>query len=412
LERPVHLSALVAVLILFVMPSSLRAQAPNGGTLRPEERARRIENGLVEFVQGASDSVAQGPAKRATLSDRMAFYRIPGASIAVIDDFRLEWAKGYGVLQAGGAAQVTPASLFEAASTTKALVAATVLHLVERGRLDLDADVNRYLKSWKIADNDLTRDHKVTLRLLLTHRAGLPATSMGCEDGPPPPTLVQVLNGESPARNRPAVVGTVPGERWEYSNIGYAVIQRILEDVAGRPIARIMDETTFEPLGMKSSTMAYPLEPKLRAREALPHDEEGATRDPALHPAAVAQGGLITTPSDLARFAIELMLASQGRSGRLLSQATVRRMFEPQVELDPDLLGMPLSDGLGVLLHGQGRDLSFLHPGDNWPGSSCWLVGFPELGRGAVIMTNGAKGNLLAMEIIKAVAKEYDWPED
>ena len=379
---------------------------------RPEARARRIENGLAEFVQGASDSAAPKPARKATLAERMAFYRIPGVSIAVIDDSRLDWAKGYGVLQAGRGAPVTPVSLFEAASTTKALVAATVLQLVEQGRLDLDADVNTYLKSWKVADTDFTREHKVTLRLLLTHRAGLPATRMGCDDSVPPPALVQVLNGEPPARNKPAVVGTVPGGSWEYSNIGYVVIQMLLEDITGKPLARLMDETLFAPLDMKSSTLTYPLAPKLRDREAWPHDEEGATRSPQMHPTAVAQGGLVTTPSDLARFAIDLMLAAQGRNGRALSPASVRGMLEPQVELDPGLLGMPLSDGLGVLLHGQGRTRSFLHPGDNSPGASCWLVGYPELGKGAVVMTNGARGNLLAMEILKAIGEEYGWPQD
>ena len=173
-----------------------------------------------------------------------------------------------------------------------------------------------------------------------------------------------------------------------------------------------MDETVFAPLGMRSSTFTYPLPAKLRAREATPHDEDGVAREPAMHATALAQGGLVTTPSDLARFAVQLMLAHQGRSGILLSQATARQMFQPQVELDPQLLGMPLADGLGVLLHGQGDDLSFLHPGDNWPGLSCWLVGFPESGKGAVIMTNGARGNLLAMEIVRAIADEYGWPQD
>jgi CubicO group peptidase (beta-lactamase class C family) len=412
LARTARLSALAAIVVMLTVSSPLQARAPDGRTKRPEQRALRIENGLVGFAQGSSDSTRQEPVKRATLSERMAFYRIPGVSIAVIDGFRLDWVKGYGALKADGAAPVTPGSLFEAASTTKALVAATVLQLVDRGRLDLDADVNTYLKSWKIADSDLTREKKVTLRMLLTHQSGLPATNMGCDDGAPAPTLVKVLNGEPPARNKPAVVGAVPGERWEYSNIGYVVIQMLLEDVVGKPFPRIMDETVFQPLDMRSSTFAYPLTPKLRAREAWPHDEEGTTRDPVMHPTALAQGGLITTSSDLARFATQLMLAYQGRSSVLLSQAAVRKMFEPQVDLDPKLLGMPLAEGLGVLLHGQGEDLSFLHPGDNWPGASCWLVGLPELGKGAVIMTNGVKGNLLAMEILKAIADEYGWPHD
>ena len=85
---------------------------------------------------------------------------------------------------------------------------------------------------------------------------------------------------------------------------------------------------------------------------------------------------------------------------------------QAQSPYHPNILGMPLAGGLGVLLHGKGQCLSFLHPGDNWPGASCWLVGFPELGKGAVIMTNGAKGNLLTMGIISAITNEYGWPAD
>jgi CubicO group peptidase (beta-lactamase class C family) len=125
----------------------------------------------------------------------------------------------------------------------------------------------------------------------------------------------------------------------------------------------------------------------------------------------VAQGGLVTTPSDLARFAIELMRAYQGKSRRVLSQNMTRLMFQKELDLDPEILGFPMGEGLGVLLRGTGQDLSFLHPGDNFPGASCWLVGFPAQGKGAVIMTNGAKGNLLAMELLASIGKEYKWPK-
>jgi CubicO group peptidase (beta-lactamase class C family) len=411
LPRTVWPHVFAAALVALASWPTPGAQAQGAPALRPEQRAHRIENGLVARAHVPADSTVLRSAEPAALSERMAFYRIPGVSIAVIDSFQIRWAKGYGLLKASGGASVTPHSRFEAASTSKSLVAAAVLHLVERGQLDLDTDVNTYLKSWKVPHDDFTREQKVTLRLLLTHRAGLPSSNMARDDGKPP-TLVQILNGQPPARNKPAVVETVPGTHWEYSNIGYVVIQMILEDVTGKPLARIMDETVLQPLGMRSSTFTYPLAPKLRAEEAWPHDEEGTVQRPVMPPTALAQGGLISTPSDLARFAVELMLAYQGRSERLVSQATVRQMFQPQVDLDPSLLGMPASDGLGILLQGHGRGLSFFHPGENWPGATCWLVGYPETGQGAIIMTNGAKGNLLALEILQAIAREYGWPQE
>jgi CubicO group peptidase (beta-lactamase class C family) len=369
------------------------------------QRIKNVENGLLEFNPGAPSSQ-----KKWTLAERMALRQVPGVSIAVIDGNKIDWAKGYGLLKAGSDAVVTSKSIFQAASTTKVVTAALVLHFVEKGTLELDSDVNTYLKSWRVPENDFTREKKVTLRLLLTHQSGLPATDFSSDEKAGPPTLVQVLKGEPPARNKPAVVEYLPGSKWQYSNIGYVVLQQILEDVSGKRFARLARDIVFKPLGMKSSTLIYPLESGMRAREAMPHDEEGRAAEPSLPPSALAQGGLLTTPSDLARLTIELMNAYQGRSSRLLSQETVRQMFHKELDLDPKLFGFPLGEGLGVMLMGKGNDFSFAHPGSNFPGTTCWLVGYPELGKGAVIMANGANGDALSLEILPAIATEYGWP--
>jgi CubicO group peptidase (beta-lactamase class C family) len=396
--------------VISLIATQARARAAGTDEALTAQRIKAVENGLIEFKPGAPAAAAQAP-KPLALAGRMAFYKVPGVSIAVIDGNRIEWAKGYGVLKAGSPAAVTTDSLFEAASTTKAVVAAMALGLVQEGKLDLDKDVNHYLKSWRIAESGFTAKQKVTLRLLLTHRAGLPASNFPFDDTGAPPTLLQVLNGEAPAGNKAAVVELPPGSKWQYANIGYVVIQQLLEDVLGEPLAAIARQRVFAPLGMAASTLAYPLPPEQQKNEALPHDEQGAAAAPAMHPAAVAQGGLMTTPSDLARFARDLMLAYGGEAGRLLAPATVRRMLSREVDLDPRLFGFPMAEGLGVFLMGSGRGLCFSHPGQNFPGATSWLLAYPELGQGAVIMTNGAKGDLLTLEIISALAAVYGWPE-
>ena len=374
-----------------------------------KQRTDRIENGLVEFTSVKNLFQISGvkSEESRTLAERMEHYHTPGVSIAVINDFALDWAKAYGVLKAGGNSPVATDSYFQAASTSKLVTAAIVLHYVERGILSLDEDVNTYLKSWKLPENDFTRQQKVTLRLLLTHQAGLPTTNFGQKENAGDPTLVQVLKGESPALNKPAVAEYVPGAKWQYSNIGYVAIQQILEDAIGKPFSQIAQETVFKPLGMKNSTFDYPLDEKLQANEAWPHDAEGTLREPAIGPPALAHGGLMTTPSDLALLGIELMRAYNGRSDRLLSKEMVRRMFTKAVDLDPAMLGIPLSDGLGTFLYGEGDNLVFLHPGGNLPGTNCWLLGYPKTGRGLALMTNGAQGEILALEIISAFNREY-----
>jgi len=377
---------------------------------RTSQRIHKVENGLVEFRPDAPIAAPDSSMEHLALADRMVFYKIPGVSIAVIDDNKIDWVKGYGVLKAGSPESVTPQSIFEAASTSKAVTAVMVLHLVQEGKLDLDEDVNTYLKSWKVPENDMTREKKVTLRLLLLHQSGMPATNFPYDDAIGVPTLVQVLKGESPAQNKPAAVESVPGSRWSYSNLGYVVVQQILEDVYGMPFDRIAQEIVFQPLGMTSSTFTYPLKSDLRDREAMPHNEAGTDCDPAMRSNAVAQGGLMTTPTDLARFAIELMLAWQGKSDRVLSPETVRLMFSKELDLDPRMFGFPLGEGLGVFLMGKEKGLAFSHPGSNWPGTTSWWTGYPQLGKGVVIMANGVKGDILSLEILPALASVYGWP--
>jgi CubicO group peptidase (beta-lactamase class C family) len=374
------------------------------------QRIDRFENGLIAFssVKGLFQVHSIKSEDLRTLAERMRHYHTPGVSMAVIKDFTIDWAKAYGILRAGDDRPVATDSYFEAASTSKLVTGAIVLHLAERGILDLDEDINSYLKSWKLPESDFTRRQKATLRLLLTHQAGLPATNFPQKENEGDPTLIQVLKGESPAMNKPAVVEYVPGTKWQYSNIGYVVVQRILEDAMGKPFAQIARETVFKPLGMKNSTFIYPLDEELQGNEAWPHDAEGTLWKPSMCPTALAHGGLMTTPSDLALFGMELMRAYNGRSERLLSKEMVSQMFTKVLDLDPAIMGgLPVGEGLGVFLYGEGDDLVFLHPGGNSPGMNCWLFGYPKKGRGGSIMTNGADGELLALEIISALNGEY-----
>jgi len=405
MKKSFCLATVFGLIGLMALSASVLARADQAEKAKIAQRIKNVETGLLEFKPGAPPGD-----KKWMLTERMAAHKIPGVSIAVIDGYKIDWVKAYGLLKAESDAVVTPESIFQAASTTKVVTVVLILHFVEKGRLDLDRDVNAYLKSWQVPENDFTKQRKVTLRLLLTHRSGLPATNFPHDEKAGAPTLVQVLKGELPAQNKPAVVEYLPGSKWQYSNIGYVVLQQVLEDVSGTPFARLAREIVFEPLGMGSSTLAYPLNAMMHAREAIPHDEQGQVGEPSLPPSALAQGGLLTTPSDLARLTIELMNAYQGRPLRLLSQKTVRQMFRKDTDIDPKIFGFPVGQGLGVMLMGKGKDFSFAHPGANYPGTTCWLVGYPELGKGAIIMANGVNGDMLSLEILPAISNEYGWP--
>jgi len=364
------------------------------GPLQLDEQIQKVE----KDINGTS------------LIERMAFYKVPGLSIAVISNNKIEWAKAYGTLNIETGVPVNTESLFEAASITKTLVAVIALQLVERGLLDLDEDVNKYLKTWKVPENEFTKNRKVTLRLLLTHQSGLPMTNLPYEKDSIP-SLEQVLKGEFPALNKPVTVEDIPGAKWQYSNMGYVVVQLLLEDLTGKPLQQLMQETVFEPLGMKSSMLNYPLNPEFQKNEALPHFASGKLGKPSMHPTALAQGGLMTTPTDVAEFTIELINTFQGKSNKILSQRMVNTMFASDLDLDPAIFGGVLfKQGLGFWLRGKGQNIFFGHTGDNYPGATSLFGGSTEQGKGIVIMTNGASGLPLALEIMATIGKEYNWP--
>jgi CubicO group peptidase (beta-lactamase class C family) len=274
----------------------------------------------------------------------------------------------------------------------------------------LDRDVNTYLKRWKIPDNSYARDHSVTLRMLLTHQSGLNRPEGGFSSSGTP-SIIQTLNGEFPATNDSAVIQFTPGTKWSYSNCGFIVIQLLIEEVVKKPFPQIAEEVVFSRTGIHDSTFDLPLPKSLSANEAAPHDAGGKAYIPSLDPNAVAHGGLMTTPYDLALFAIELMKEYCGESDKILSQNMAKKLFSNERQLDPsEMFGLSLSEGLGVIISGEGDNFSFLFPGSNAPGSECWIIGYPCTGKGIAIMANGEMGSLLAMEIIEAASKVYNWP--
>jgi CubicO group peptidase (beta-lactamase class C family) len=380
----------VAVATLFAMIlSTLTAQTPS----LTEQRIQRIENAILPAIIVKGDPTTK-------LADRMAALHVPGVSIAVIHDGKIEWARGFGVTRAGGPA-VTPDTLFQAASISKPVTALAVLHLAEAGKLNLDADVNQYLKTWKVPGNAFTEKTKVTLRELLSHTAGMTVHGFpGYASGAARPTTVQVLNGEKPANTPAIVVDTAPGTIWRYSGGGYVVTQLLLEDVAGQAFPKLMRDLVLGPIGMTRSTYEQPLPANRMAEAAMAHRAEGQPTPggPHVYP-EMAPAGLWTTPSDLARYALEVQKALAGKSNAVLSTAMAREMVKPIRD----------QYGLGVGIGGGAQHPYFTHNGAN-DGFQCNLVVYNN-GDGAVIMTNSDTGGQLASEILRTIAYEYKWPD-
>ena len=369
---------------------SQQAEDENGAA-----RIARIENDLPPAV------VIKGQAVRGMrLSERMQFYKVPGISVAFFEHGKIIWTRAYGLADVASKKPVTSETLFQAASISKPVSALAALHLVEGGKLGLDENVNDKLRTWKVPDNQFTTQNKVTLRRILSHNAGITIHGFpGYASDEPIPTVVQILNGEKPANTDPIRVDVAPSTIWRYSGGGYVVLQTLMRDVTGESYPAIMNELVLRPAGMTHSTYEQPLPKKLWPLAAAPYDDKGEPVKGGWHTyPEMAPAGLWTTPSDLAHMAIEVQNEYVGKSNKILSQKMVREMLTRQKD----------DWGLGFALP-QGQKARFAHGGQN-AGYSCDLQVYAD-GPGLVVMTNSDGGEFLIQELLRAVAKEYSWPD-
>lgn len=381
-------------LFLFGLVTAATLLAAGSGE-SPAERVARVESGLLPKVQWKGQAT-----ERWRLADRMRHYGAVGLSLAVIDDFEIQWSRGWGVLRRGADEPVSANTLFMVGSMSKPIAALLTLNLVDEGLLDLDDPVNRRLVHWQLPQSAAGGDQPVRVRHLLSHGAGIAAFAFPLyAPGEEYPGVLALLDGTADPDIPPVVRIRPPGVRFEYSNAGYAVLELLLTDVAAMDFADLAAQRLFEPLGLQSSSFARRLPEDLAERAAWGHS--GEANDPIegkgwSPPAAV--GGFWTTPTDYARLLVGLMRAFRGDGEQIVSPRLAQQMLRPQVD----------GQGLGVRLRGEGEGLYCLHAG-GMPGFVSLFVAFPDTGQGAVVAMNGGAVPLLS-EVIRAVASEYDWP--
>jgi CubicO group peptidase (beta-lactamase class C family) len=352
---------------------------------------------------------SQAPADAAaSISDAAAMqrlldqYKVPGVSIAIIKDFKIAATFVYGVADVETGAKVTTETLFQAASISKPVAAMASLKAVQEGRFSLDQDVNTILKSWKLPMGSFANGPPVTPRTLMSHTSGTGDGFgfPGYSPGAPLPTIPQILDGEKPANLRPVRLERPPLTGFKYSG-GAALIQQLaLMDAVGKPFDQIAREWVLTPIGMTNSTFEQPLPAARQRQAARAHNPQGQRVADAWHEyPELAAAGLWTTPTDLARFAIEVQLELLGRSTRVLSQATVREMVTP-VGVGPFAVGFQISK--------LGEGWYFEHGGSNF-GFQCDLIAHRVKGYGYAIMTNGAAGGALIQQLRQIIQREYAW---
>jgi CubicO group peptidase (beta-lactamase class C family) len=354
----------------------------------------KVENGLLPVV------LIKGEAPF-NLQERMDYYNVPGISITVIKDYKIEWTKQYGVMDSELQNPVNDETLFSVGSLSKGVASLAVLSLVENGKVDLNEDINNQLVSWKIPENEYTKQNKVTPLLLMNHSGGAmfsPGIGYLRDNFP---TNLQVLKGEKPSQFGPVVIDRIPGTEYLYSNAGYAILQQLIVDVSGKSYPEYVKEKIFEPLDMQHATLFQPLSEELIKSTVAGHMNNGlpfSGKRYYIQPAAA--GGLWTNSSDYTKFVIELQKSYAGRSDKIISSALAKEMLSPHVSKQY---------GLGVFMREINGEINYFgHMGDN-KGFFAGFVSHLRDGYGAVVFTNSQNGANLIREITNGVAKVYGW---
>ncbi len=329
-------------------------------------------------------------------------FGVPGVSVAVIRDFEIHWAKGYGVADVETGRPVDTETLFQAASMSKPVAALAVMKAVDEGYFTLDDDINDVLTSWTLPGNGYTGERPVTPRTLTSHTAGLGDGFgfPGYEPDEPLPTTVQILDGEDPSNVGDVFMERPPMTAQKYSGGGVTVMELALSDAVGRPFRAILDDWVLGPIGMENSTFEQPLPAERDRNAARAHDGDGEAMGPKWHVyPELAAAGLWTTPSDLARFLIEVQRTHRGDSERVVRQATVGEMLSP----------VGVGDfAVGFSIEKEGVGWYFGHGGSNW-GFRGLMLAHKVKGYGVVVMTNGSRGSLITREVKKRVERAYNW---
>ena len=337
-----------------------------------------------------------------TVAELMEEFGVPGVSVAVIQDFKIHWAKAYGVADVETGQLVDIEAMFQAASISKPVAAMGVLRAVQDGLFSLDDDINDILDSWTLDGREFTRNRPVTPRTLTSHTSGLGDGFgfPGYDPEQPLPTTVQILEGHELSNVGSVFMEREPLTFYEYSGGGVTVMELALSDVRRRPFVDVLQEGVLAPIGMTRSSYAQPISPEHNQNAARAHDNNGESRGPKWHVYPEhAAAGLWTTPTDLARLIIEVQRSARGESNRVLSQSMIQEMLNP-VGVGPFAVGFTVSK--------VGEGWYFSHGGSNW-GFRALMLAHKVKGYGLVVMTNADQGSTVINEISRRIQYTYNW---
>ena len=377
------------LLSLLLFPITVSCQ-----TIDPaiQQKINAVENSLAPSI------IYGDTIPKLNIEKRMKATSVQGLSIAVIRDYKIEWAKGYGWADVEEQRKVTPDTRFQAASISKSINSMGVLKLIEDGQLDPEEDINNYLTGWKFQYDSISKNKKISVYNLLSHTAGLDIHGFpGYKKTDSLPIVQEILDGKRPANTKAVRSLFEPGTKFKYSGGGTTISQLVLTNITKSNYHHWMDKNVLEPLGMTNSSYQQP--PPVTNNLATGYYGNGkpVTGKYHIYPEQAA-AGLWTTPTDLAKYIIECQLALEGRSKKVLSPAMMKKRLTPYIDSNA---------ALGVFIENRKGQLYFNHNGGN-EAFLCTSYGSLQGGNGVVIMING-DNFAVVNELLNSVALVYDW---
>lgn len=295
---------------------------------------------------------------------------VPGLSAALIDGRKIVWKGSFGVGNIETGEAVTDRSVFEAASLTKPVVAYAVLKLVDQGKIDLDAPLNKYLGSNYDVGEDKRLD-LITARRVLSHTSGFP--NWRRNDSKVLPILFN------------------PGEKFSYSGEGFVYLSKVVEKLTGENFEDFVQKNVFTPLGMRNSSLVY--QDRFDKLKVYRHSFLGALTGRNQSKEFNAAASLQTTAEDYARFVIAVL------EGRGLKKKTRQEMLTPQIRINPEKFP-ELGWGLGIGLETIGEETFVWHWGDNGD-AKAFVIASEKSGKGIVFFANGSSGLSFVREMLR-----------
>ena len=335
-------------------------------------------------------------------------YKLAGFSLVVFENYEIVYSNQFGVKSIDSKEKIDRNTAFSTASISKPITALLCFMLEEKGLINLDDPIAPFLKRWHLPKSKFTEHHSPTWRQFLNHTAG--TTQEGFEDhyeGEAIPTINQSLLGQIPRYDKEIEFLFTPGTDWQYSGGGYTIIQMALEDTFNKPMAALAKEYVFLPLGLKNTTMIQPNENGFLTNVALVHDKNGNVIKTGLPiTPQVAPSGMWSTPTDLAKFAIEMQNALRNKNNKVISHDVAKKVTAVSA----------LKNAVGGWSYGWQKSFGYNNYEWFWCNGSNTGVGGTigatmTDGNGFAFMANGEKPNRFPVMALtqKMILKLMDW---